>query len=154
MDPLAKSRSYDPQSAAISSAYVASFNDYVRNTLKFGDQMYYRPSAYGAQDFNWDWDHPAPGESSGRGGGANVMLDLASAMKYDPLLKVRMFGGFYDLSTPYYTAVYEMQHLPIPESLQKNISYAFYPSGHMVYVHEPSHKKLHDDAVSFIRSTQ
>src|SRR6185312_1332928 len=97
MDPLAKSRSYDPQSAAISSAYVASFNDYVRNTLKFGDQMYYRPSAYGAQDFNWDWDHPAPGESSGRGGGANVMLDLASAMKYDPLLKVRMFGGFYDL---------------------------------------------------------
>jgi len=154
MDPLAKSRSYDPQSAAISSAYVASFNDYVRNTLKFGDQMYYRPSAYGAQDFNWDWDHPAPGESSGRGGGANVMLDLASAMKYDPLLKVRMFGGFYDLSTPYYTAVYEMQHLPIPESLQKNISYAFYPSGHMVYVHEPSHKKLHDDAVDFIRSTQ
>ena len=154
MDPLAKSRSYDPQSAAISSAYVASFNDYVRNTLKFGDQMYYRPSAYGAQDFNWDWDHPAPGESSGRGGGANVMLDLASAMKYDPLLKVRMFGGFYDLSTPYYTAVYEMQHLPIPASLQKNISYAFYPSGHMVYVHEPSHKKLHDDAVDFIRSTQ
>jgi carboxypeptidase C (cathepsin A) len=154
MDPLAKSRSYDPQSAAISSAYVASFNDYVRNTLKFGDQMYYRPSAYGAQDFNWDWDHPAPGESSGRGSGANVMLDLASAMKYDPLLKVRMFGGLYDLSTPYYTAVYEMQHLPIPASLQKNISYAFYPSGHMVYVHEPSHKKLHDDAVSFIRATE
>jgi carboxypeptidase C (cathepsin A) len=154
MDPLAKNRSYDPQSAAISSAYVATFNDYVRNTLKFGDQMYYRPSAYGAQDFNWDWDHPAPGESSGRGSGANVMLDLASAMKYDPLLKVRMFGGLYDLSTPYYTAVYEMQHLPIPASLQKNISYAFYPSGHMVYVHEPSHKKLHDDAVSFIRATE
>ncbi|MBN8712676.1 MAG: peptidase S10 [Xanthomonadales bacterium] len=154
MDPLAKDRGYDPQSAAISSAYVASFNDYVRNTLKFGDGMVYRPSAYGAQDFNWDWDHPAPGESSARGSGANVMLDLASAMKYDPLLKVRMFGGFYDLSTPYYTAVYEMQHLPIPESLQKNISYAFYPSGHMVYVHEPSHKKLHDDAVDFIRSTQ
>ncbi len=154
MDPLAKNRSYDPQSAAISSAYVATFNDYVRNTLKFGDQMYYRPSASGAQDFNWDWDHPAPGESSGRGSGANVMLDLASAMKYDPLLKVRMFGGLYDLSTPYYTAVYEMQHLPIPASLQKNISYAFYPSGHMVYVHEPSHKKLHDDAVSFIRATE
>ena len=75
-------------------------------------------------------------------------------MKYDPLLKVRMFGGLYDLSTPYYTAVYEMQHLPIPESLQKNISYAFYPSGHMVYVHEPSHKKLHDDAASFIRATE
>ena len=46
-----------------------------------------------------------------------------------------------------------MEHLPIPESLQKNISYAFYPSGHMVYVHEPSHKKLHDDVASFINAT-
>jgi carboxypeptidase C (cathepsin A) len=43
-----------------------------------------------------------------------------------------------------------MQHLPIPESLRQNISYAFFPSGHMVYAHIPSLKKLHDDAAAFI----
>ena len=35
MDPLSKEAEYDPQSAAISSAYVSAFNDYVRKALKF-----------------------------------------------------------------------------------------------------------------------
>jgi carboxypeptidase C (cathepsin A) len=153
MDPLGKESDYDPQSAAISAAYVAAFNSYVRNDLKFGEGMKYRPSVYGADDFRWDWKHRAPGQRYSRGGTPNVMLDLAVAMKYNPDMKVRLFGGFYDLATPYYTAIYEMQHLPIPEKLQKNISYGFFPSGHMVYAHTPSLKKLHDDAVQFIESS-
>jgi carboxypeptidase C (cathepsin A) len=153
MDPLAKQSFYDPQSAAISSAYVSAFHDYVHNALKFGDGMTYRPSIYGAGDFDWDWKHMAPGQRFSRGGTPNVMLDLAAAMKYNPNLKVKLFGGFYDLATPFYTAIYEMEHLPIPASLQKNISYAFYPSGHMVYAHLPSLQQLHDDAVKFIEAT-
>ena len=153
MDPLAKESWYDPQSAAISSAYVSVFNDYVRNTLKFGAGMTYRPSVYGADDFHWDWKHMAPGQRFARGGTPNVMLDLAAAMKYNPNLKVRMYGGFYDLATPFYTAIYEMEHLPIPESLQKNLSYGFFPSGHMVYAHLPSLQQLHDNAAHFIAAT-
>jgi carboxypeptidase C (cathepsin A) len=154
MDPLDKSRSYDPQSAAISSAYVTAVNSYVRNDLKFGDNMYYRPWAHGAPDFGWDRNHKQPGQRFSRGGGTpNAMPDLASAMKYNPDLKVMLLGGFYDIATPFYTATYEMHHLPIPESLQQNISYAFYPSGHMVYAHQPSHEKLHDDVVKFIEAT-
>jgi carboxypeptidase C (cathepsin A) len=152
MDPLAKTRAYDPQSAAISSAYVSAFNDYVRRDLKFGDGMKFRSSVYGADDFHWDREHKAPGMRFSRGA-LNVMPDLAAAMKYNPNLKVKLFGGFYDLATPYYTAIYEMQHLPIPDSLRQNISYAFFPSGHMVYAHLPSLKKLHDDAAAFIDST-
>jgi carboxypeptidase C (cathepsin A) len=152
MDPMAKTRAYDPQSAAISSAYVSAFNDYVRRDLKFGEGMKFRPSVYGAEDFHWDREHKAPGMRFSRGA-LNVMPDLAMAMKYNPNLKVKLFGGFYDLATPYYTAIYEMQHLPIPDSLRKNISYAFFPSGHMVYAHIPSLKKLHDDAAAFIEAT-
>ena len=33
LDPMSKEAEYDPQSAAISSAYISAFNDYVRNTL-------------------------------------------------------------------------------------------------------------------------
>ena len=152
MDPLEKTSDYDPQSAAISSAYVSAFNSYVRNDLKFGEGMTFRPSAYGAEDFRWDRDHRAPGQRFSRGGTPNVMPDLAAAMKYNPNLRVKLFGGFYDLATPFYTAVYEMHHLPMPESLQKNISYAFFPSGHMVYAHLPSLKTLHDDAAAFIEA--
>ncbi len=37
IDPLSKTADYDPQSAAISGAYVAAFNTYVRKELHYGD---------------------------------------------------------------------------------------------------------------------
>ena len=42
-DPLSKEADYDPQSAAISSAYVSAFNDYVRKDLKFSENREYKP---------------------------------------------------------------------------------------------------------------
>lgn len=147
MDPLAKGTRYDPQSSAISSAYVSAFNDYVRQTLDFGQGMHYR--LYADID-SWDFKRT---HGRGRGGALNVMGDLARTMKANPDLKVQLNGGYYDLATPYYTAEYEMKHLPMPTSLQKNISYHWYPSGHMVYAHLPSLKKLHDNVVQFIRQT-
>lgn len=144
MDPLSEGSRYDPQSSAISSAYVSAFNNYVRKTLKFGQGMHYR--LYADID-QWGMKH------HGHRGTLNVMGDLARTMKADPDLKVMLNGGYYDLATPFFTAEYEMKHLPIPASLQKNISYDWYPSGHMVYVHVPSLKKLHDNVVKFIKQT-
>jgi len=37
LDPLSENADYDPQSAAISAAYVALFNVYVRRDLKYGE---------------------------------------------------------------------------------------------------------------------
>ncbi len=153
MDPLAEHSYYDPQAAAISSAYISAFNDYVRTTLKFGQDMTFRPMIYDTSGFHWDMKHRAPGSHYARQGSLNVMGDLASAMKYNPDLKVMLNGGFYDLATPYYTAIYEMHHLPIPAKLQRNITYAFYPSGHMVYVNIPSLEQLHDNVAKFIEAT-
>jgi carboxypeptidase C (cathepsin A) len=82
-----------------------------------------------------------------------VMIDLANAMKYNPNLKVLLNAGYFDLATPFYEGVYEMEHLPIPQNLVKNIEFRFYQSGHMVYAHEPSLKQLHDNAAEFIAST-
>jgi carboxypeptidase C (cathepsin A) len=110
---------------------------------------------YGAGDFKWDMKHRTPGAPPWDDGSGtlNVMHDLASAMKYNPNLKVMLNGGFYDLATPFYAAIYEEDHLPIPQSLRKNISYAFYPSGHMVYAHIPSLHQLHDNVAAFIDAT-
>ncbi|HEY8090921.1 MAG TPA: hypothetical protein VIF09_23830, partial [Polyangiaceae bacterium] len=68
-------------------------------------------------------------------------------------LKVQLNAGYYDLATPFFQGVYEMQHLPMPANLQANIEYRFYESGHMVYVQEASLKALHDNAADFIRRT-
>jgi carboxypeptidase C (cathepsin A) len=62
-------------------------------------------------------------------------------------------GGYFDLATPYYEGWYEMHQLPIPDSLQGNIQYHYYASGHMVYAHQQSLKEMHDAVAEFIRST-
>jgi carboxypeptidase C (cathepsin A) len=144
LDPMDKESGYDPQSSAISSAYVAVFNDYVRKQLKFGKDRDYRLFA---DIDDWGTKHHH------HDGALNVMGDLATAMKTNPDLKVFLNGGYYDLATPYFAAEYEMRHLPIPASLQKNIRYAWYPSGHMVYAHEESLKQLHDNVARFITET-
>ena len=151
MDPMGKSAEYDPQSSAISSAYVSTFNDYVRSSLKFGMGKHYRLFAGFSE---WNFKHRAPGSRSALGLSTNVMPDLAAAMKADPNLKVMMNGGYFDLATPYYAAEYELSHLPIQQRLHKNISVHLYQSGHMVYAHVPSLKKLHDNVARFIHSTE
>ncbi len=151
MDPLSKEADYDPQSAAISSAYVSAFNDYVRKDLRFGLNDVYKPEIDVFKD--WDFNHQQPGLPFPIRGATNVMPDLASAMKYNPNLKVLVAGGYFDLATPFYEGWYEMHHMPIPAKLQDNIEYHYYPSGHMVYAHQESLRQIHDDVAAFMRRT-
>jgi carboxypeptidase C (cathepsin A) len=81
------------------------------------------------------------------------MPDLANAMKVNPNLKVQLNAGYFDLATPFYQGVYEMHHLPMPTSLQSNIEYRFYDSGHMVYAKDASLQQLHENVADFIRRT-
>jgi carboxypeptidase C (cathepsin A) len=150
MDPLGEYAEYDPQGAAIGSTYVSVFNDYVRRTLRYSTDESYLPEI----DTNsWESKHTPPGDSSPSIVSVNVMPDLANAMKYDPDLKVCLNGGYFDLGTPFYEGIYEMHHLPMPQSLQSNIEYHYYQSGHMVYANEASLKQLHDNVAAFIRKT-
>jgi carboxypeptidase C (cathepsin A) len=152
LDPLSKEAEYDPQSAAISSAYVSAFNNYVRKDLKFGENRAFKPMIRIWR--TWNFLHQGPGAPLPLPQATNVLTDLALAMKYNPELKVMLNAGYFDLATPFYEGVYEMQHLPIPAKLQKNIEYQFYESGHMVYAHEASAKALHDNVAAFIHRTE
>ncbi|HEU5457089.1 MAG TPA: peptidase S10 [Terracidiphilus sp.] len=152
MDPLSESAGYDPFGATLTSPYDTAVNQYVRETLKYGENETYKPSAYGP-DFKWDLRHVPPG---GRGwdSESNVMPDLATAMKRNPKLHILLMGGYYDLGCTYFGATYEDKHLQIPASLDKNITYHFFETGHMVYVTTPALKALHDQTVEFIHSTE
>lgn len=145
IDSLSESAEYDPQSSAISSAYVTTFNEYVRHDLKYGEgQTYLERAQFNGHHWNWAMHQRSQN---------NVSEYLAEAMKMNPRLKVMVYGGYYDLATPYFAAQYEEKHLPISSKLAKNIEYSWFESGHMVYVKEECLKQLHDRTAAFIKET-
>jgi carboxypeptidase C (cathepsin A) len=151
LDPLSKVASYDPQSAAISAAYVGAFNDYVRGTLRYGDGTEFKS---GIQIYSkWDYKHQPPTADKPLIALPNVLPDLAVAMKTNPDLKVMVNGGYYDVSTPYFAGKFEMRHLPVPANILSNVEYHYYESGHMVYAHQPSLVAIHNNVADFIRRT-
>ena len=154
IDPLSQRADYDPQAAALSSAYVSAFNEYARKDLRYGEGKIFKPSLriFGS----WNFQHRLPGQPAefvSSRQGTNVLPDLANAMKLNPNLKVQLNAGYFDLATPFYQGIYEMHHLPIPANLQGNIEYKFYQSGHMVYAKDESLKQLHDNVAGFIQRT-
>ncbi len=154
---LSEEAEYDPQSNALLSPYTTAINHYLRTELKYGENQTYKPALYLEGDpsfLQWDLRHQAPGgpPAQSSANGTNVLPDLATAMKANPKMKVLLAGGYYDLATPFFEGIYEMHHLPIPDSLQANISYHHYEAGHMVYVNEGVLKRFHEDVASFIRS--
>ncbi len=155
LDRMGRKARYDPSDTALASVYVSSFNDYVRRVLKYGGGKTYLPMVDDIGD-KWDFSHQAP-DSSDSGPPfdqtGNVLPDLAHAMTTNPLLKVQLNAGYYDLLTPYFQGKYEMAHMPIPAELRGNIEYRCYRSGHMVYVNRDALAQLHDNVADFIAQT-
>ncbi|HYA62279.1 MAG TPA: peptidase S10 [Candidatus Sulfotelmatobacter sp.] len=152
-DLIAAGADYDPQSTAITGAFTAAFNMYVREDLKFGHDRDYHVSAHFG-DNHWDWKH----ETGGPGpsffpGTPNVMRDLANAIITNPKLQVEMEDGYYDLATPFLEAEYATEHLGLPENLQKNIHHKYYEAGHMMYLRTEDLAKLKANVAAFIDST-
>ena len=156
MNPLSAETDYDPQSDAITSGWLAAINTYLRQDLKYGAQETYFPNGRMGGEFNWDMHHRMPGFRgfSSDWSGPNVMPDLAYRMKMNPKMKVMLAGGYFDLATPYFEGEYEMHHLPMPNALQKNISYHYYEAGHMIYVKEDVLKQFHSEVESFVKATE
>ncbi len=150
-DQLGEYAFNDPQSDAITGAYTAAFNRYVRQTLKFGEDRHYEILSDSVGK-DWDWKH-----NSGHGfnwpGFTNVAPDLAAAMRYNPHLQVQVENGYYDLATPFYATEYTVDHMGLPANLRANITLNYYDCGHMLYEHLPSLAELHANLVTFYQRT-
>lgn len=77
---------------------------------------------------------------------------LRKAMTVNPYLKVFVANGYYDLATPYCATEYTFNHLGLDPTLRGNISMAYYPAGHMMYIHLPSLAQLRADLAAFLQS--
>ena len=130
-DTLGARPSHDPQSTAISSAYTSAFNSYLRSELGYDGDREYVPSG-AVRD--WNWGRVRAGRFSRGDGTPNVAPDLAAAMRRNPKLEVLLINGLYDLATPYFAAVWTLDHMGLPPELRANIHREDFAAGHMMYV--------------------
>jgi carboxypeptidase C (cathepsin A) len=135
---------YDPTGSAILPPYTSVFNNYLRTELGYRVDMPYKVFAYDEPAFEkWDWGDAEKGFP-------NTAPGLRAAMVKNPYLKVLVMEGYYDLATPYAAANYSIDHLDLGPDYRKNISFATYEAGHMVYVESGSHAKMKRDLVEFM----
>ena len=146
---LAENAQSDPQSDAVTGAFTAAFNSYLRDELKFNqDKPYHAITEHVGS--SWDWKHGSG--SFGFPGSPNVQGDLVEAMITNPHLQVEIDNGLYDLATPFFATEYTVDHLGLPEKLQKNIHLHYYDAGHMMYVRDEDLAKLKSNIAAFIDS--
>ena len=150
-DLLSEFAESDPQSAAVTGAFTAAFNSYIREELKFGQDRNYHAISEGV-GAGWDWKHQT---GRGRGffpGSPNVEGDLAQAMLSNPHLQVQVENGYFDMATPFFATEYTMDHLGLPDALQKNIRLDYYDAGHMMYLRSEDLAKLKANVATLIDS--
>ena len=134
---------FDPSFSFIVGPFSAMANAYTRAQLGFESDQPYRVLT----PLPWNYTRFA-----GRYAGTdNAMAD---AMKSNPRLRVLICYGLRDLAVPFEATRYSFDHLSIPQSLRKNIIYAPYESGHMMYLLDKDAKKLREDIVTFLRAAQ
>ncbi len=142
LDKAAISPDWDSLDAAIDSAFVTESNEYLRQVLRYDTPLLYRSDIYGliyADGETWDFKHGDNVQS------LNVTPDLAQAMTYNPRLKIFSANGYFDFATPFFATAYALDHLYLAPALQRNITYGFYASGHMVYLNPPALARFHAD---------
>jgi carboxypeptidase C (cathepsin A) len=134
---------YDPLLTNVLGPYTAAFYEYVRAELKFESDLPYEILS----GFVHPWSYKEFENQY-----VNVGETLRSAISYNPHLKVLAANGYYDLGTPYFATEYTFDHLGLSEDQRKNVTMEYYESGHMMYIHMPSLKKMKKDLTKFIKS--
>jgi carboxypeptidase C (cathepsin A) len=136
LDRIADRPEFDATDSAIDASFVGAGNYFMRQILRYNTTLEYRPIT--SLFRQWDWKHNGNLPT-------NTAQDLARAMTFNPGLRVFSANGYYDFATPFFATVYTLDHLSLAPALQSNITYGFYESGHMVYLHPAALTAFHGD---------
>jgi carboxypeptidase C (cathepsin A) len=147
-DASGDSPEFDASDVAISGGFIGVHHDYLAS-LGYQTDMQYRLSASEEEGYKWDWKHEAPGVRFALNN-PNTAIDLASAMRTNPYLKVLSLNGYYDMATPFFGTEYDLNHMMLEPAQQQNLEFRYYPSGHMVYLNPEALHRMRLDVQDFI----
>lgn len=146
-DAAGETPDFDAANEAFGAAFTAAFNNYVRAELKYETDDRYKPTNYEEVGRDWDDHHRVGGN---RYDMPDVAEDLREAMSKNPGLRILTANGYFDFATPFFETEYTIAHMGLDPSLQKNIAFTYYQSGHMIYLNAESRHQLSRNIARFI----
>ncbi|MCU0251007.1 MAG: hypothetical protein MUE61_12400 [Vicinamibacterales bacterium] len=141
-DAAGERQEFDPSNTALQGPYVALFQDYAKNQLKWSADLHYYPSGNVRP-----WTYVQ-----------NRYMDMTDTLRLtmakNPFLKVLLVSGYYDMATYVGGAEFNFTHLAYDRQIADRVSYTYYEGGHMMYIRPSAHAELKKDVAAFIRSAQ
>ena len=130
----------DPSCYQIDGAFGGAINDYFRRELGFKCERPYKISSPLWKD--WKYKNNSYLQQQ------DIIRDDMAKNKN---LKIWVICGYFDLATPFFAAEWVYDHIFVEPMYQKNLSFTYYKSGHMIYLHEPSLAQFREDAVKWYK---
>ncbi len=134
---------FDPFLSAIDGPYTAALQHYLHDELEYRNDAVYETLSRHVHPWSY---------KEFEGNAIDVVDRLGNAMRANPHLRVHIAMGRYDGGVPVEAIEYTLDHLEIPLEARERIETATYPTGHMMYVHEPSRIQQSADLADFVRS--
>ncbi len=128
-----------------SAAYVAAFYHYAHDVLHYAED---RPYEVISGQVNRAWKYQR-GED---GNAVSVVADLRSAIVQNPYLHVLSANGYFDLATGFYGTEYLLHHLDLTPAENRRVGFAYFASGHEVYLNHDSLVQFKAELASFYRT--
>lgn len=136
IDAAGERPEYSPELADWNGPFGAAINKYLRSELKYNPDIQYNV-----------WGNVRPWAQDDQ---VSVGDMLRTAMRDNPHLKVLVQGGYYDAACDYFNAMYTMHHLQPGGEYKDRYRFAWYESGHMMYLRKADLKNANDDLRSFM----
>ncbi len=136
-DAAGENPEYDPALTDWNGPFGNAVNKYLRSELRYNPELQYNV-----------WGNVRPWAQDE---GQSVAEMLRDAMRANPYLKVLIQGGYYDAATDYFTAVYSISHIQPGGEFKDRFRFAWYESGHMMYLRKPDLAGSNNDLRSFIK---
>ncbi len=135
-DAAGENPEYDPAIADWNGPFANAVNLYLRQELEYDPDLKYNI-----------WGPVRPWE---RDQGVVVAEMLREAMRDNPYMKVLIQGGYFDAATDYFSAVYTISHIQPGGEFRDRFRYAWYESGHMMYLRQEDLAGANQDLRDFI----
>ena len=136
LDAAGERPEYSPEMVDWNGPFGAAINRYLRTELKYNPEIQY-----------YIWGNVRPWAQDDQ---VSVGDMLRTALRDNPYLKVLVQGGYYDAACDYFNATYTMQHLQPGGEFKDRYRFAWYESGHMMYLRRADLKNANDDLRTFI----